>query len=86
MWRSFQNHEEPERMMMAADYSDQWFAGTHSQFNLDYICKSGVAPGCLTVQRSNEWTRLRDDMTGQETNINGTARCVALGKRQSSGS
>ena len=65
--RSLQNNAEPERMWMAADYSDQWFARTHSQLNVYYMCKSGVAPGCLTDQRSKEWTRLEDDMTGLET-------------------
>ena len=34
VWMSFQNHAEPERMRMAADYSDQWLAGTHRQFNV----------------------------------------------------
>ena len=49
VWRSFQNHQEPERMRMAADSSDQWFAADHSQFNVFYICKSGDARPCLIV-------------------------------------
>ena len=43
IWRSLQNHAEPEKMRRAAEYSDQWFAWKHSHLNVT-TCANQDAP------------------------------------------
>eukprot|EP00974_Lingulodinium_polyedra_P073076 7072846-Lingulodinium_polyedra.AAC.1 len=50
-------------MYLAAGYSDQWFSGRGSKFNVFYCCraKQGDAGRCAIAAGAKVWDRLRVD-------------------------
>ena len=54
--RAFETCEDPAKMRIMADFSDQWFSTGKVAFNVYYICKAGgTGYECNTLILSQEW-------------------------------
>ena len=58
--RAFEGYDDPVRMRLAADYSDQWFKEGDSEFNCYYVCMAHKPPCCSLIE-SKAWDRMHKD-------------------------
>ena len=60
--RSYEGHENPQAMMEAADYTDEWFAEEGRTFRVYYVCLVGGNEWpCGTLILSDNWDRFHTD-------------------------